>query len=369
MAILAIGIAITFQIPHTLSPTAGLNDDITSSIICAPREAFHGNNPYLESDFACIKSLHLPMSMGTVLQRGVFANQPTQPTLPQINRVVASSKAHQWSNPAFAVFGYMPMSFVFMMPAALGNRTDWVSYTFLIGMGMLLLAGLAAGELWPAAILALLLQLGYGELFSSALQGDGELFAYGLLFLALCWIDRPRLSGIFIGIAMASHPLAWVVWFGYAIFTRTKPHFKQRMAYSLATAITLTAPWLIFEPHAVASMWGLIFQPNYPFGSGVIALFGASPPTFLRHLLLLITVGGFAAMCIFAWKHQAWLAALPVVGLSFLWFGWRSDLSYLGEVFALAIAMIIGLYRYSRQDEDLAHLSQVQPETTRNTDG
>lgn len=343
--LVSVAAAITVQVPYLLRPTKSVSTDITSSIICASREAMHGSNPYSESDFACLKSLHLPISMGTVLQRGVFARQSTTPTYTQIAAVVARSKAHHWNNPAFAVFGYPPMSFIFMMPAASGSRVTWVAYTLLAGLALVLLVGLAAGELWPAAVLVLLMQLGYGELLGSALQGDGELFAYGLLVLALSWLDKPRLSGVLIGLAMAAHPLAWVVWFGYSLFTSTKPHFKQRIVYSLGTALLLVLPWLIQEPHAAGSMLQLIFQPNYPIGSGVIALFGTAPPSLLRPVLLLAVVAAFAGFSVFAWQHQAWLATLPVVSLSFMWVGWRSDLSYLGEVFALAAAMTIGLHR------------------------
>lgn len=363
--VVAIAIAMLAQVPALTSPKAPVGNDITSSIICASRNVLHGHDPYLESDIACLESLHAPVALGTVLQRGAFVHQLRPPTKAQVNRVVAQSAPNHYRNPAFATFGYLPMSFVEMLPAALGNNQAWVTYTLIAGILLLLFAGLAAGELWPAMVLALLVQVGDGGLFVSALTADGEFFAYGLLVLALCWVDRPKISGVLMGVAMASHPLAWVVWFGCAIFTKNKPHFRQRMLYSLGTAAVLIVPWLIVEPHALTAIVTLVLQPTYPAGPGIITLFGVAPPAILRHVLLAVIVGGFAGLCVFAWRRQSWLALLPVVGLSFMWLGWRSNISYLAELFPLAAAMAIGLYRYNaRESRD----SNEMP-TPANTDG
>lgn len=346
--LVGVALAILIQVPGALNPKEPAGNDISASVICASRAVLYGHDPYQESEVTCLHSLQAPIVLGTPLQRGVFAQQRTYPTRAQLTRAAARAERQGGRSKAFATFGYLPMSFIWMLPVAHGNHQAWTAYTMLAALVWLVLASVSAGPLWPALVLVFMAQVGDGGLMAAALHGDGEFFAYAPVVLALIWLDRRRISGILMGLGMAWHPLVWVIWFGYAILTKRLPGFGQRMLWSVLTAVVLTVPWLLLEPGAVASVLGLIFQPNYPAGAGLVLLFGRAPDPLLRHLMLGLVVACFAAFCGFTWRRAQWRSSLPVVGLAFLWLGWRSDVSYLSEVFPLAAAMTVGVCRLRR---------------------
>lgn len=343
--LVGVALALVIDLPADLSPSQPVGNDITASIICASRAVLHGADPYEESEVTCLHGLDAPITLGTPLQRGAFAHQRTYPTPTQMETAAARAEARGGRTSSFATFGYLPMSFVWMMPAALGGHQTWVGYTLLAAVALLALSGLGAGPLWAAFLLVLLAQIGDGGLMSAATQGDGEIFAYGAVVLGLVWLDRPRLSAFLLGLGMAWHPLIWVVWFGYAMFTRGLPDFRSRMVWSIGTAAVLTIPWIVLEHGAAAAILGLIFQPNFPSGIGLTLALGASPASIDRHVLLALVIVAYIALCAYAWRKPTFLSALPVVGLAFLWLSWRSDVSYLSELFPLAGAMTVGLFR------------------------
>ncbi|MHB1501836.1 MAG: hypothetical protein ACYCYK_11835 [Candidatus Dormibacteria bacterium] len=322
---------------------------MTASIACASRQVLHGRDPYLEPELQCLHSLGAPVALGTPLQTGVLAHQRTYPTAAEEAAIARAVARNGWRTSAFSTFGYPPMAYVWMLPAASGNLSDWVAYTTVAALVWLLIAGLGAGPSWPALVLVLLVQVGDGGVMSAALHGDGEFFGYGVAALALVWVDRRRLSGLLMGVAMACHPLVWTVWFGYALFTRTVPGFRERMLWSLGTALVLIVPWLVLERHSLEAIWGLVVQPTFGQGLGIVSVFTPAPAPFLRHALLALVVGGFASLCILAWFRRELLPVLPVVAISFMWLGWRSEVSYLSEVFPFAAAMTIGLHRLQAQ--------------------
>ena len=336
---------IASQSSSYLNPRAKIQDDITASIICASQNVLHGRDPYTTGEIACLHSLGTSPLRGTVLQRGPLLHQTTYPSAAQIERLAALALHHPKYNQAFATFGYLPMSYVWMLPVAGFNHTAWVAYTLLGAVILLVILGVGAGELWPAVLLLMLLQFGTGGVVGAATQGDGEVFTYGVAILALAFIDRPRLSGVLLGIGMAAHPLLWAVGLGYLVFARTLPRFRERVLWLAGTTIILIVPWLIVEPHAINSIIGLILQPNFPSGIGVITLLGPSPALIWRHISLAMLVLGYGGLCLFLWRRRDWLPILPVVALAFMWLSWRSDVSYLAQVFPFALAMIIGLHR------------------------
>lgn len=347
LPILLVGVvlALLIDLPTDLSPGGSVGNDITASIVCAARTVLQGRDPYEESEVTCLHDLGAPIALGTPLQRGAFARQRTFPTSAQLATAAARAEEHGGHTSSFATFGYLPMSFVWMIPVAFGGHQAWVVYTMLGALVCLVLAGLGAGPLWPALLLVLLAQIGDGGLMAAATQGDGEVFAYGAVVLAFVWLDRPRLSAFFLGLGMAWHPLIWVVWAGYALLTKRLPDFGHRMAWSLATAGVLTVPWLVWEHGAVPAILALIFQPNFPSGVGLVLALGPGPNPLYRHALLGLVIAAYGILCYYAWRHSRFLAALPVVGLALLWLSWRSDVSYLSELFPLAAAMTVGLFR------------------------
>lgn len=362
--LVGVALALVIDLPAELSPSQPIGNDITASIVCATRAVLHGADPYEESEVTCLHSLDAPITLGTPLQRGAFAHQQTYPTPTQMATAAARAEARGGRTSSFATFGYLPMSFVWMMPVALDGHQAWVGYTLLAALALLALSGLGAGPLWPAFLLVLLAQVGDGGLMSAATQGDGEIFAYGAVVLGLVWLDRPRLSAFFLGLGMAWHPLIWVVWFGYALFTKRLPDFRSRVVWSIGTAAVLTIPWIVWEHGAAAAILGLIFQPNFPSGIGLTLALGASPDSVDRRVLLALVVVAYGALCAYAWRKPSFLSALPVVGLAFLWLSWRSDVSYLSELFPLAAAMTVGLLRVRTAREPINANPDVLAVTT-----
>ncbi len=349
LLLLGIALGLLVELPGALSPTNQMNNDVTPSIVCASRQVLHGRDPYLESELQCLHRFRAPIAMGTPLQAGVLAHQLTYPTATEEAAIARAAARNGWRTSAFATFGYPPMSYVWMLPAASGNLSDWVAYTTVAALVWLLIAGLGAGPTWPALVLVLLVQLGNGGLMSAALHGDGEFFGFGLAALSLVWIDRPRSSGMLMGVGMACHPLVAAVWFGYALFAKTLPGFRERMLWSLGTAVVLVAPWLMLEPHAAEAIVGLVVQPTFADGVGIVSRFQPAPALVLRHVLVGLVVGGFGGLCLVAWFRRELLPVLPVVAMSFMWLGWRSNTNYLSEIFPLAAAMTIGLQRLQAQ--------------------
>ena len=359
LLLLGITCGLLVRLPALLNPANGVNNDVTASIVCASRQVLQGRDPYLQPELACLHSLRASVALGTPLQAGVLAHQTSYPSVAEEAAVARSVAKKGWRTAAFTTFGYPPMAYVWMLPAAMGNLSAWVGYTMLAALAWLAIAGLGAGPLWPVLVLVLLVQVGDGGLMSAALHGDGEFFGYALATLSLLWIDRRRLSGLLMGVAMACHPLAWAIWFGYAVFTKTLPGFRDRMVWSLGTALVLIAPWLVLERHALEGIIGLVVQPTFGQGLGVVSLFAPAPPVVLRHVLTAVVVVGFAGLCLLAWFRRDLLPALPVVAMSFLWLGWRSEVSYLSEIFPLAAAMTIGLYRLQVQGRREQGLTDV----------
>ena len=359
LLLFGITLGLLVRLPATLNPANSINSDETALIVCASRQVLQGRDPYLQPELACLHSLRASVALGTPLQAGVLAHQTSYPPLAEEAAIARSVARTGWRTPAFITIGYPPMAYVWMLPAATGNLSAWVVYTMLAALVWLAIAGLGAGPLWPALVLVLLVQLGDGGVMSAALHGDGEFFAYALATLSLLWIDRRRLSGLLMGIAMACHPLVWAIWFGYALFTKTLPGFRDRMLWSLGTALVLIVPWLVLERMALERIVGLALQPTFAQGLGVVSLFMPAPSVVLRDVLTAVVVVGFAGLCLLAWFRRGLLPALPVVAMSFLWLGWRSEVSYLSEIFPLAAAMTIGLYRLQVQGRRQQELADV----------
>ena len=359
LLLLGITLGLLVRLPAILNPANSVSTDVTASIVCASRQVLQGRDPYLQPELACLHSLRASVALGTPLQAGVLAHQMSYPTVAEEAAIARSVAKKGWRTSAFTTFGYPPMAYVWMLPAAMGNHSAWVGYTMLAALVWLAVAGLGAGPLWPVLVLVLLVQMGDGGLMSAALYGNGEFFGYAFATLSLLWIDHRRLSGLLMGVAMACHPLAWAIWFGYALFTKTLPGFRDRMLWSLGTALVLIVPWLVLERHALEGIVGLALQPTFAQGVGVVSLFMPAPPFVLRHALTAVVVGGFAGLCLLAWLRRDLLPALPVVAMSFLWLGWRSELGYLSEIFPLAAAMTIGLYRLQVQGRREQGLTDV----------
>jgi len=351
-AVVVVGlVTVGAGLPALLRPAAPIKDDVTASIICASQDVLRGRDPYLTPELACLHRLGASPLLGTPLREGAFASQRTYPTPEQIRQLSASTATRGYHTPAFAIFGYPPMSFVWMLPAAWSNHSGWVALTLSAAVIWLLSVGFLAGDLWPPVVLLMLLQFGDGSVLGAATQGDGEFFPYALAILALILIDRPRWSASCLALAAASNPLAWPVALGYLGLTTRLPEARQRIAWLVGVFVVAVTPWLIIERNAIQGTIGLILQKNFPSGIGLVSLLGPAPPNALRYVLVGGMAVAFVSWCGFTMRHPRWLPTLPVIATAFLWISWRSDVNYLAQVFPLAVAMIVGLRRLQTRTE------------------
>ncbi len=204
----------------------------------------------------------------------------------------------------------------------------------------------AAGAAWPAVLLVLMVQLEPGSLLGLALMGNGEIFAYELMFLALAWIESPRRSAVVLALAVGSNQLAWMVAGGYALLVMRFPDWTVRLKWFMATLAVTLIPWLVIYPDAVGSTIHLLTQPYFPIGIGIINLarVGLMPypsPT----VMLGVMVAGTLAVLGWCFIKVRWRAALPVLSLAGMWLSWRSGGHYIAQIPTLAVAMAIGMER------------------------
>lgn len=338
------------QVPAFLGAKANSQTDASASIACAAQDVIHGRDPYLTPELACLHRFNIGAMVATPLQRGPLAGFHAAPTNRQLQPIVQAASHHAYHSAAFPEFGYPPMSYVWLLPVAGGNHGEVVAWMLIGVMLWLALVITFSGKLWPAAVLLMLLQVDNNGLISGAIKGDAEFFCYALMALSLICIDKAKTSATFMGLAIATNPLAWVVGVGYFFFIFKMNNVRSRFIWLFATPIVLCLPWLILEPKAMTGIIDLIRQPTFASGVGVIMLFGAAPASILRFVLTLVSMGSMVLTEIVLQWRKEWWYILPVIPTAFFWFSWRSNPAYLNEVFVLAVAMMVGMYRLARQD-------------------
>ncbi len=337
---------IVIQVPSFIKSDTYTSTDIVPSVICASRSVLAGHDPYELPELQCLREMHIASYTSTPLRAGPFRGDTFSPSRLQVDRYVHRiNPAHP--TVAFPEFGYPPMAFVWMLPVASGAHSLWTAW-ILLALGLWLFAVLRiSGKWWPAVIFVVLGQIGMGALTNAAIQGDAEFFAYAFMALALFLIDAPRRSGVALGIAVATNPLAWVMAPAYLLFTRTLPGFRQRLSWLGGTMIITVGPWVLIYHDAMKRMVDLVIQPEFPLGIGIVSL-----ALFAPHLPLLaksLYTGGFAfgefgILALGLWKGR-YLPAVVVMSIALLWISWRSNSNYLVQLPLLACGMTIGLER------------------------
>ncbi len=345
--VVLIGLAcLVVQVPSAVSSSNRIQDDVTPSILCAAQDVMRGKDPYLTPELSCLNRLHVTPVVGTPLMRGPLAHQRTYPTHRRILQVAAASEHKSFKSPAFPVFGYPPMSFIWMLPVALLGHGAWVAWT-LLG-GAIWLAAVARGSraLWPAAVLLMILQFGAGSVLAAATQGDGEFFGFACASLAILFMDRARTSSVLMALAVLTNPLLLLVAAGYGAMARHFGGASRRLAVFLATCLLIGLPWIVVERNALASMVGLVTQPTFAFGLGLVQAFGSSPdPTWVKPLLDSLVVAAMLAVLTLSWRSARWSALAVVLAPALMWLSWKSDANYLAQVFPLAVAATVAVYR------------------------
>ena len=344
---LVMAVVVGLQVPGYLRSRSGIGADVTAATLCAAQDVLAGRDPYRTPEVACLGRLHASILVATPLARGRFAGRRRYPSDAALRRAAVAAGRHEGRSRAFPVFGYPPMSFVWMLPVARAGPTARVAWTLAGAAVWLVVTGLAAGWLWPAVVMLLLLQFGGGSVLAAAAQGDGEFFAYALATLALVLLDRQRWSAVLLALAAATNPLTWVIVPGYVVLAARLPRPSRRLGWFAAALAAAVVPWLLVYRDAGAAIVALVRQPAYAYGIGLVTELGPAPAPVLRTVLFAVAALGLALVVgVCAWRGR-WTAAAPAVAVALLWASWRSDANYLAQLFPLAVSMAVGLHRCS----------------------
>ncbi len=333
------------QVPSLIAARSPVSDDVTPSVICAARDTIRGHDPYQTPELRCLHSLGLPPSLGTALRAGPYAASALPPSPARAAGVSRSASRFGYRTRAYPDFGYPPLSFLWMLPVAQLGRNWWVVWTLAWAVAWVLAVARLAGRWWPGALAILLMQWGTGSVLGAATQGDAEFFAFALMSLALLTLSRPRTSSLALGLAIGTNPLAWVMAPAYLMLALRLPARGRRLKWLVGTLLLAFVPWLLLFPDALGSMLKLLTQPAYPVGTGLVALSIVQPllPLLPRAAYFALLAAGEAAVLGAAAASRRAAAVAPILAISVLWLGWRSDANYLAQLPLLAGAMVIGL--------------------------
>ena len=342
--VLALGLVVS-QVPSSIGTHAPVYQDVTPSVICAARDVLRGTDPYLTPELRCLRSLEVPVVLATPLRAGPFKDLATYPTLEQERAVARSTRGHGYATAAFPVYGYPPLSFVWMLPVAMGSRGSWAIWTLIWATAWLLLAARLAGRWWPAFTLIFLLQWGAGGLLGDAAQGNAEFFAIALLALAGMTLSSARWSALLLGLAVATSQIAWLVVPGYLVLSRYSHDGWKRLVWLGGTVLLATVPWMIAYPAGASAIVKLIMQPTYPQGVGIVALSSVLPLLPMLQKPAYFAVTGAVELILLALgaRTERWAILAVILVPAALWFSWRSELSFLGLLPLLAGAVAVGI--------------------------
>lgn len=328
-----ITLAAWFTIPALLSPT--VRSDQGPSIQCAARSLLAGTNPWRESEVTCIASLSLHTADLTPLRRGPFAHQ-AYPSKAQILRAERRDLATH-SSAGFPPYGYPPLAAVWILPVAHAGLgvTDW----YIIGV-LLLVLGLAWRRHLPVGLLPLGLQLLALSIFVYGFNGDPEILAYAALVAAYLWLDSPRVSAVWLVIAILSNPLCWIALPGWLTIAVRQPDRVRRLAWLAGSGAALLVPWLAWNPALPQELWRFVTLPEFPSGFSLAALttYPYPPPQLFFAMFALVVL----TLTAIGWRYAGlqWLVA-AVVWTAFI-VSWRGNGYYFLPLFWLSPAILVG---------------------------
>jgi hypothetical protein len=328
-----ITLAAWFALPSLISPA--VRSDQGPSIQCAARSLLKGTDPWRESEVRCMASLSLHTADLTPLRTGPFAHG-AYPSKAQILRAESTDLAAN-SSAGFPLYGYPPLAAVWVLPVAHASLkiTDW----YISGL-LLLLLGVGWRRHLPRGLMPSAIQLLALSIFISGFNGDPETLGYAALISAYLWLDRPRASAIWFGVAVLTNPLCWVALPGWVTIVIRQPDWRLRIAWLAATTTALFLPWLAWDHALLVELWRFVTLPEFPLGFSVAALIGYPYPP--AQLFLAAFAAVTLAFATLGWRCRSlrWLAA-AVVWLAFL-VSWRGNGYYFLPLFWLSPAILVG---------------------------
>lgn len=327
-------------------PTDSLQiDDANAMAVCGAQAISAGRDPYHDREINCLQHLGLSTTLATPLRKGPLAAVPGYPTPAQIEAAVQTAIRHGGTQTLFSGLAKPPLDPVAMLPVAHSSTQVRAFWTLAGVVVFLVLLGLAAGQLWAAALLAFVATYYIpGSALTFASFGNAESFAYLLMALSVLWIRRPVVSGIALGLAIGSNELALFFFPAYLLLCLPLTGWVRRLLALGMTLVVAVVPLLIRYPDAVSTIWHNLAAPTFPLGYGpvLLVLEGViKPPP--PDLFLGLTAAAMALILIWGWRRPHWRISAGVLMLAGFWLSWRSLDEYMAQVPLLAVAAIVAL--------------------------
>lgn len=317
----------------------------------AAMQLLAGHNPYVTSDIvSAVRVLHQDPAHTTPLREGVFASRPVT-QYPSGDELRATFAQQPVGKPVSVVafeshVSYPALAFLPLVPfvwAGLPSVVLFFALCLLILVILLLRSVPAESRTWLTLLL-----LADTPLLNATLVGDLDVFYILLLFVAWRWWQRPVVSSLTFGLALAAKQLAWFFAPFYLLFVWRKRGAREallRLVGGIATFVVINAPFIINNPGAwVRGVLAPQIDPMFPLGNGLIrlSLSGVLPlaPSVVYLVLEVLAIG----VCIFIyWRMRSRTGGAGfVLSVLPLWFAWRSLTTYFYFVTlpALALALV-----------------------------
>lgn len=370
LALLAIAASVAVVDRHLLVASRGLAPDDVAALACAGVAAGAAVGPARPPRWALSLSIALAIAAYALAGIALIAGTPYHS-----DGVVAQHRAAELliaGRHPYATFDMIEALGRFGLPASLATNFEdgsvlrslnYPALAFLVPAPFVALGLHDLRWLWLAEI------LGFALLISVVLVGDRRAWGVAALVastavarqfvaagvdptwalmtaVAFAFIDRPAVSPLAMGIAIASRQPAWAIapFFALALWRRSGRVAASRgVALMAAAALAPQLPFLVLDP--VATLTGIaapIVGPLEAHGIGLVglALAGALP---------ILPRGVYAALAMGAAAAGAWVAtrrggpspamaiALPLAALLL---AWRALLSYVAFLPVLALVTL-----------------------------
>jgi hypothetical protein len=322
----------------TIAPAllhSSVQDDQAPSIRCAAQALWHGADPWLEGEPECMASLAFSAPDLTPLRVGPFAEHgyPTRAAITTVEHRDISTG----SSEGFPRYGYPPLAALWMLPVAYAG---WQLTTWYILAVLVVLLALVWWRPTPNRMLLAIPQMLGLAMFVAAFNGDSEVLAYASLIVAFAWLDRPRASAIWMGVALLSNPLAWIVVPGWLTLILRTPNWRVRLGWLVGSTMAGLAPWLVWDHSLLVQLWHFVTLPEFPLGIALGALTHYPyPPSWPFFALFAAAVAGLAGL---AWWQPKWRWACAAAVWGAFALSWRGNAFYFLPLFWLSPAILIG---------------------------
>ena len=330
-------------------------NDATALTHQAADNLLAGKNPYANSNVVTALLRFNPYSdRVTPLKEGKFANSFPYPTSAQLEQVwedviknpqqIPVEYASNLSYPSGSFL--LPIPFMLAAKAAGLPEPDFrIIFTIFVLTALIYVTFLIPGK---KRFLFLGLLLISFDLWNSIADGETGSLVFPFLLLAFVLVKRKAwLSGIFMGIAVATKQTAWFFLPFYLIMVFNTSSFKKFGVTALIVAGVFSAMNLPFMVLDIKLWFASIFNPMsgdiYPLGVGVVTLVTGGllniQSPFIFDVMEFTVLGLGVCWYFFYYRRYPYLG--PVLAVFPLFFAWRSLWPYFFYTVIILLAMYL----------------------------